>query len=101
VTYASPDHHASFCVARGLVRLKGLPSLCVRRYLLGSSLVFCCQLATMQCPTLDAARAACELPLEHLHTIARDMVHEMRQGLASDGCQLMMLPSHVTSLPDG
>ena len=55
----------------------------------------------MQCPTLDAARAACELPLEHLHTIARDMVHEMRQGLASDGCQLMMLPSHVTSLPDG
>ena len=55
----------------------------------------------MQCPTLDAARAACELPLERLHTIARDMVHEMRQGLAAEGCQLLMLPSHVTSLPDG
>ena len=55
----------------------------------------------MQCPTLDAARAACELPLERLHSIARDMVHEMRQGLAAEGCQLMMLPSHVTSLPDG
>ena len=66
-----------------------------------AGLVACFFVATMQCPTLDAARAACELPLEHLHTIARDMVHEMRQGLASDGCQLMMLPSHVTSLPDG
>lgn len=55
----------------------------------------------MQCATLDAARAACELPLERLHAIARDMAHEMRQGLAADGCQLMMLPSHVTSLPDG
>ena len=55
----------------------------------------------MQCPTLDAARAACELPLERLHTISQDMVHEMRQGLAAEGCQLMMLPSHVSSLPDG
>ena len=90
------------CPQLGLVR-RGCPPKSLRPPALGCapkalSLHSC---PRMQCPTLDAARAACELPLERLHTIARDMVHEMRQGLAAEGCQLMMLPSHVTSLPDG
>jgi hypothetical protein len=51
--------------------------------------------------TLAALRAACELPVERLHKISADMQSEMLNGLAADGCQLKMLPSHVTRLPSG
>ena len=97
--YGRSEYHASsWCPSLLWCGQRAFHSSYVHRLfaaLLGS------RVATMQCPTLDAARAACELPLERLHTISQDMVHEMRQGLAADGCQLMMLPSHVTSLPDG
>jgi hexokinase len=51
--------------------------------------------------TLAALRAACELPVERLHAISADLQAEMRKGLAADGCQLKMLPSHVARLPSG
>ena len=50
---------------------------------------------------MDALRSACELPVERLQQIARDMQEELCKGLEVDGGQLMMLPSHVTRLPSG
>jgi hexokinase len=51
--------------------------------------------------TLSELRAGCALPAERLQQIAADLQDEMRKGLAADGCQLAMLPSHVTRLASG
>ena len=50
---------------------------------------------------MEGFRAACELPVERLRAVAKDMQAQMRVGLAEDGHMLKMLPTFVTQIPSG
>ncbi|KAJ3086531.1 hexokinase A [Quaeritorhiza haematococci] len=50
---------------------------------------------------LDALERQLTITSDKLHRIARQMVSEMRRGLAADGQTLKMIPSYVSKLPDG
>jgi Hexokinase len=50
---------------------------------------------------MDDFRATCELPVDRLRAVAKDMQAQMRVGLAEDGHMLKMLPTFVTQLPSG